>query len=119
MDAWSALVEVLGDRRVCLRRLEEFDERIPGGDASDAGAIRITERYGGESEDVAKERQRIVDGAHGETEVRDRDGAGRGSRSGHCQRTSCGEASFNVIMRRTCRSVIEGASDGKGNRSDG
>src|SRR6478672_8637794 len=71
VDAGTALREELRDGRLLVGRFEELDERLAGRQPGDAGSVRVVERDGGQAEDVAVERQDLVEGTDGEPDVGD------------------------------------------------
>jgi hypothetical protein len=77
VDPGSALCDESPDRGIVGLRLQELDERFAGHDAGDSRAISVTERDFRHSEDVAVERQDLVEGAHGDPDMGDARAAAR------------------------------------------
>jgi hypothetical protein len=71
MYARSAARDEPSDGRVGALGFEQLDERIACLEAADPGAVGIIESGLGEAEDVAAEGQEVVEGAHGDADVRD------------------------------------------------
>ena len=71
VNSGSALRHVARDGRVGRGRLEELDERLACGESRDAGAVGVIELDGRETEHVAVEWHELVEGTHGDSNVRD------------------------------------------------
>lgn len=78
MDSRAALLYEPADRRIRRFGLEELDERLTGGQASNPGSVGVVQRDLGEPEDVAIEGKDLVEGADRDADVRD----ARSSRGG-------------------------------------
>jgi hypothetical protein len=71
MDAWAATVDEPRDRRIGCAGLEQFDERVSGGEAGDVSSVGIFERMLIETQEISIEGKQLVDRAHGNSNVRD------------------------------------------------
>jgi len=69
MDARTTLLDESCDRRIRRFCFEKLDERLAGGDSGDARAVSIVERDLWEIEDVAVERQNLVENAYRDADM--------------------------------------------------
>lgn len=71
MYAGAPLAEELPDGGIGLVGFKQFDQRVPGNESDDAGAIGVIERDLGEAEDVAVEGDDRREGFDGDAEMGD------------------------------------------------
>lgn len=71
MNAGTAPGDEPIDRRVVRRGLEQFDERLAGGEPGNAGTIGVVEWDLWEAEDVAVEGKDLVERADGDADMGD------------------------------------------------
>ena len=64
-------------RRVVGRRLQQLDERVAGREAGDPRSVGVGERNLAQAQDVAVERNALVQTAHRDADVRDDRAAAR------------------------------------------
>jgi len=71
MDSGAAFGDKSSDRGFRTFGFEQFDERLTGREACDGRSVGVVERYFWQVEDVAIERQYLVEGPNGDSDVRD------------------------------------------------
>jgi len=69
MDARTTLLYEASDRRIRRFCLEQLDERFAGGESGDMRPVGVVERDFGQIEDVAVERQDLVEKAYRDSDM--------------------------------------------------